>query len=253
MRTSQRRRLIWCAALAAITGCATHQPARLPAAFPGASQVPVTFWSESFDQLDLQRWREVNVKRRTQYRVVDVDGRRCLQAQSRNGASILLALVSFDPADAAWLSWEWRVDQLVQGEALNHKRGADAAARVYVYFGTDGMPWQKRSLDYVWSATLPAGTVLESPYSSLSKVIVVESGSAGLGTWRRVERNLRADYRRCFMAEPPQAVAIGVMSDTDNTHSEALAYFDNLRLSRNPLVPGAGPRPADWLQLMKDE
>ena len=50
--------------------------------------------------------------------------------------------------------------------------------------------------------------------------------------WRSVERNLREDYRRCFKDTAPQVMAIGLMSDTDNTHGRAMAYFDEVRVKR---------------------
>ena len=196
-------------------------------------QNPSVLWVESFGALSPERWREVEVHGRTQYQATTLDGRPCLEATSRGGASILLSAVRFDPDTYEWLSWDWRVDQLVEGEALERKDGSDASARVYVYFESSGLPWQKRDLDYVWSASLPVGTILNSAYSSVSKIIVVESGMASLGQWRHVERNLEADYRRCFGKHPPRVIAIGLMSDTDNTHGQALAYFDELRVSRS--------------------
>ena len=197
-------------------------------------------WAEPFDVLNPGRWHDVELRDHTQYRVVALDGRSCLRAESRAAASVLLSAVRFDPDVYEWLSWEWRVDRLVEREALERKAGSDAAARVYVYFETKGLPWQKRSLDYVWSASLPAGTILNSAYSADAKIIVVESGPASLGQWRAEERNIEADYRRCFGADPPHVIAIGLMSDTDNTGGEALAYFDELRISRQPLLPSTG-------------
>lgn len=192
-------------------------------------------WMEPFDALDPQRWHEVEVRGHTQYQVISLEGRSCLQARSHDGASILLSAVRFDPDAYEWLSWQWRVEELVAGEALDRKDGSDAPARVYVYFDTRGLPWQKRSLDYVWSSTLPVGSVLSSAYSSTSRIIVADSGSTALGQWRRVERNLEADYKRSFGGEPPDVIAIGIMTDTDNTHATALAYFDDFRISRAPL------------------
>ena len=206
----------------------------MPPLIPQAASA--VFWEERFDELSPDAWREISVRRRTDYSAVTLDGRRCLQAESRNGASILLSSVPFNPKTFEWFSWSWRVDKLVAGEALRRKDGSDASARVYVYFETSGLPWQKRSLDYVWSASLPAGTILESAFSPTSKMIVVESGTGSLGRWRTVERNLQNDYERCFGNGPlPKVIAIGVMTDTDNTGAEALAYFDDLRVSRQPL------------------
>ncbi len=191
-------------------------------------------WSEPFDQLDSARWREVEIHRRTQYQAVTIDGRRCLKAESHAAASILVSPVRFNTKEYPWLSWEWGVDKLVEKEALKSKGGSDAAARVYVYFETRGLPWQKRSLDYVWSASLPVGTMFNSPWARQSKIIVVESGTALLGQWKFVERNINEDYRALFGEEAPSVVAVAVMTDTDNTGGEAVAYFDNLQISRSP-------------------
>jgi hypothetical protein len=193
---------------------------------------PSIFWFEPFEALDPARWREVQVRRETHYQVVDLEARRCLAAHSQGGASILVAAVQFDPETYEWLSWDWRVDQFVEGEALDRKEGSDASARVYVYFDSPGLPWQKRNLDYVWSATLPVGTILASAFSAESKIIVAASGIA-VGEWRHIERNLEADYERCFGEDPPRVMAIGLMTDTDNTGVEARAYFDELRVSRH--------------------
>lgn len=207
----------------------------MPPLIPVRAPKPLILWTEPFDVLDLTRWRHTEVKGQTHYEAVTLQGRRCLKADSRHGASILLAPLHFDPKTYEWLSWSWRVDQLVEGEALDRKDGSDASARLYVYFETPGLPWQKRNLDYVWSATLPIGTILNSAYSAASKIIVVESGSGSLRTWRQVERNLEDDYERCFGGEPPNVIAIGLMTDTDNTRSTALAYFDDVQVSRKTL------------------
>ena len=200
---------------------------------------PSIVWSESFDRLDRSRWREVSLHRHTTYEQVTLDGRSCLKAHSQASASILLSAVQFDPDHYEWFSWSWRVDRLAEGEALQRKGGSDLAARVYVYFESKGLPWQKRHLDYIWSSSLPVGTVMDSAFSASSKLVVVESGSGALGRWRRVERNIEDDYRRAFGQDPPPVIAIGVMSDSDNAGSETLAYFDDLRISadREPMSP----------------
>jgi hypothetical protein len=194
------------------------------------------FWIEPFEQLDAARWREVEVRGQTRYDATVLEGRPCLRARSEGGASILLQTVSFDPDTYEWLSWEWRVEQPVEGENLERKDGSDAAARVYVYFETGGLPWQKRSIDYVWSSSLPVGTVLSSAYSSASKIIVVDGGPQTLFRWRRFARNLEEDYQLCFGEKVPHVIAIGLMTDADNTKTQALAYFDELRVSRSSPV-----------------
>lgn len=230
-------------------GCAPRRvsisliPPRIVTTAPPGAPAPEIFWREPFDMLDPERWREVEVRRHTQYRVVELDGRGCLEAHSQNGASILLSAVQFDPDTYEWLSWEWRVDTFVEGEALHEKQGSDASARVYVYFDTRGLPWQKRSLDYVWSKSLPVDTLLNSAFSPHSKIIVAESGMEHAGAWRKGARNLEEDYARAFSGKMPAVVAIGVMNDADNTGGEALAYFDNLQVSREPSLTAPSESP----------
>lgn len=243
-RNSLRRSMLACGLLVLASGCSSRRVTvpLMPPLIPQA--MPAVVWEERFDELNPNRWQMVEVRRRTDYSAAQLDGRACLRAYSRNGASILLTRLSVNPATGAWCSWDWRVDRFVEGEALERKTGSDASARVYVYFDVGGLPWQKRNIDYVWSASLPAGTVLESAFSSESKIIVVESGTSASGQWRTVERNLKADYEQCFGKGPlPRAIALGIMTDTDNTDGEALAYFDDLRVSRRPLhAAAAGER-----------
>lgn len=225
--------------LCGVVGCVPrHRSPQPPTAVTNASPLPFPLRShlffESFDRLDSERWREVAIHGHTRYGIEQLDGLSSLQALSQSGASILVTPLHVDPTRHPWISWRWRVDRLVQGEDLSLKKGSDASARVYVYFESSGLPWQKRNIDYVWSATLPVDTVLESPYSKSSKILVVESGSERLGSWQTVKRNVLEDYRRCFEGDPPHVVAIGLMTDTDSTQTEALAYYDDLTITHEP-------------------
>ncbi|MBI3088166.1 MAG: DUF3047 domain-containing protein [Candidatus Omnitrophica bacterium] len=193
-----------------------------------------TLFIEPFEELDPKRWREIKLHGQTRY-VIDGEGEaRALKAHSQAAASVLVTPVQFDPDAYEWLSWRWRVEALIPGEDLARKEGSDAVARVYVYFDTPGLPWQKRSIDYVWSSTLPVETVLESPYGGQSKIVVAESGPARLGMWQRVIRNIEDDYERCYGGKPPRVVAIGIMTDADNTRSEAVAFYDDLMVTKEP-------------------
>lgn len=233
-------------ACALMTGCARRMPPVVaPAApiQPSPAAAPVLF-ADSFDRLDPERWKEVEVKGKTRYAVEEMGGGGALKAESRGGhASILLTPLRVAPSADVWLSWRWRVEQPVAAEDLRTKKGADAPARIYVYYDIKGLPWQKRSVDYVWSSKLPAGTVLTSPFSKESQMIVANT-DAETGVWRTVRRNLREDYLRCFGEDPPDVVALGLMTDADNSGGDAAAYYDDLALTREPAVspaPSAAP------------
>ena len=238
--------MLLCAGCALVSQARVSPPMASPAlpAHAAALEPPSVFWSEPFNTLDQDRWRATDVSGgRTGYAVVRLEDRSCLRAESRDSASILLSPVQFDPEQDQWMSWEWRVDEFVEGEALEQKKGSDASARVYVYFQTIGPPWRKRSLDYVWSRTLPLERLLNSAFSPTSKILVVESGAQARGQWRAQERNLEADFERAFGRQRhlPGVIAIGIMADSDNSNGRAVAYFDNIRISRERLLPA----PAD--------
>lgn len=226
-------------------GCSAHPiPVVSPLVRPLVSPIvgrprPTTLLHEPFNQIDPKRWREIEVKGRTEFSIENLDGHRVLKAHSQARASILLCAVRFDPDDYPWVNWRWRVDQLLEQENLLTKAGSDAPARIYVYFDTPGLPWQKRNLDYVWSSTTPAGTIMPSAYANSSIIMVVDSGAQHLGAWRSVSRNIEEDYRAAFPGtrEVPDVLAVGILTDGDSTSAIAAAYYDDVMITREPAYP----------------
>ena len=233
------------AALASGCSVPVVSPLVAPLFSPMASK-PAILFHEPFNQLDPSRWREIEVKGRTQFSIEDVDGNRVLKAYSQAHASILVFSVRFNPDDYPWFSWRWRVDQVVEHEDLATRPGSDAPARVYVYFNTPGLPWQKRNLDYVWSSNTPIGAIMPSAYSKTSILMVIDGGAQHLGQWRAMSRNLREDYKAAFPGAKgtPDVLAIGILSDADSTLGVSSAYYDDFTVSREPVAPlNPAPKP----------
>ena len=86
------------------------------------------------------------------------------------------------------------------------------------------------SQKFVTATTVPAGTVLRHPQSGRMAIVVITSGTEGLGHWRTVRRDLTEDYRRLFGGEPGRLRAVGVKSDSDSTSGAATADFDDFQL-----------------------
>ena len=63
-------------------------------------------------------------------------------------------------------------------------------------------------------------------------MVVVYSGGEGLGQWREETRNVYDDYKRAFSKEPHAILAVGVMTDTDNTQQKAVAYYGDIAFVR---------------------
>jgi len=65
-------------------------------------------------------------------------------------------------------------------------------------------------------------------------MVVVESGTEKAGAWVSEQRDILNDYQRLFGGEPRQLGAIAVMTDTDNTGGEALAWYSDITISSQP-------------------
>jgi hypothetical protein len=69
------------------------------------------------------------------------------------------------------------------------------------------------------------GSVIINPRSDRVRKIVVDTGADGLGRWRDHRRDLRADFKLAFGEEPGRLVSVAMMTDSDNTRSQARAWY----------------------------
>jgi hypothetical protein len=176
-----------------------------------------------------KNWKEKSFKGLTLYEVVQEDGQRCIKATSNASASALYFEIDFDPKEYPFLAWSWKVSNiLAKGDELR-KEGDDYAARVYVVFPS-ALFWRTKAINYIWANKLPAGQAVPNPFSSNACMIAVQSGTAHVGQWLDEKRNLLEDFRKCFGEDPPKAGAVAIMTDTDNTGEQAVAWYGPIRL-----------------------
>ena len=189
------------------------------------------------------------LKRDTAYSIAKEDGHTVLRASAERSASLFASYFKPPAAVPASLSWRWKADALVPGADNRVKDKEDAPLRVVVAFDGDKalLPAEEKRrfeaarkltgadlpfavLMYVWSAHGPVDAVINSAHTSQVKMIAVASGSAGLGKWQPVKRDLARDYRRAFGAEPGALLGVAVMTDTDNTGAKSVGYYADIRL-----------------------
>ena len=165
---------------------------------------------------------------RVVYRVAEESGNRFLRARAEKKQDVQIGLThAFQPQEFPAVRWRWRVRQLPPGGDERAAKTNDSAAGVYVIFDSRLMP---RVIKYVWSSTLPVGTRLDSPVYWRAKVVVLQSGFAGLGEWRQETVNCYQDYKELFGAEPGEVQGIAVLTDADTTDSLAEADYDDFVL-----------------------
>ncbi len=153
-----------------------------------------------------------------------------LHAESIGNAYTIGHKVSVDLEKNPYLNFSWRAIELPEGGNEESKVTNDGALGVYVVFEGWAMP--PKSIKYVWSTTLPAGTVTESPYSKRAKIVVLRSGEEGMGHWHDEAVNVLEDYRRLFGSDDvPGVRGIGVLTDSDNTGTQAAGDYRSFRFS----------------------
>ncbi len=132
-------------------------------------------------------------------------------------------------ADFPILRWRWRAVAFPAASNERVKGGADSVLGVYVVLS--GLPFVT-TIKYIWSDTLPEGTVFDSPYSSGTKIVVLRSGRALAGSWVAEERNVLSDYERLFEKKDKHPVARGIalLTDSDNTRSRAVGDYAEISI-----------------------
>ncbi|MFQ5513489.1 MAG: DUF3047 domain-containing protein [Myxococcota bacterium] len=193
------------------------------------------------------------VARHTRYTPLRIDGRAAVRAEADCSASALVyELNEFDLRAYPRLSWDWRVDVPLDLEHVRVKAGDDFAARVYVLFeyrpGRASV-WERlrrstlevllrielpgNALNYVWTAAEPRGAIWPNPYTAASRMLSLGAGEPG--RWRHEEVNVAGDYERAFSEPPPAAVAVALMSDSDDSCQKARAFFAGLHFGPRPV------------------
>ncbi len=183
-----------------------------------------------------ERWREQRLfAKPTHYAAVTDAGLPVLHAVSRSANAGLVRDVARPAPAEARLRWRWKVRAALAGNMRERERaGDDYAARVFVVFETSLNPLRTRAINYVWAATEKTGAVFASPYTKNVGIVVLRSGNADAGQWHLEQRDVLADYR-AFFGEPPSRInAVAVLVDTDNTKSNAEAWFADLILETRP-------------------
>ena len=174
-------------------------------------------------------WEEKSFKGNTRYEITQEDGERCIKATSHGAASGLYHRISYDPKEYPFLTWRWKVGNiLLKGDELK-KEGDDYAARVYVVFPS-ALFWRTKAINYIWANKLQAGQAVPNPFTSNAMMVAVESGPAHVGEWREERRNVLEDYRKFFSEDPPKVGAVAIMTDTDNTGEKAVAWYGPIRI-----------------------
>ncbi|WP_454711367.1 DUF3047 domain-containing protein [Cupriavidus nantongensis] len=211
--------------------------------------LPLFSVSPRRDQLPVgwQPWTINRNKIPTTYSMAEVDQRVVVHAKADSSASGLY--VPLRERDAGMLRWTWKTSGVIRNADNSHGPREDSPLRLFVAFDGDkgalplkdqlmyemarlttGREMPYATLMYIWGGQRPEGAVVKNPHTDRVRMIVVDSGTKHANEWRCHERDLRADYRKAFGADPGRVIAVGIMTDTDNTKSKAEAWYGDIAL-----------------------
>lgn len=139
---------------------------------------------------------------------------------------------TFDVREYSILRWRWKATVLPKGGDVRSKETDDQAAAIYVPFPRFPAFINTRLVGYLWENKTPKDLKVTSQKFSNTRYIVLESGTEKLDQWVDEKRNIYEDYKTLFGEEPPLAGGITLMIDSDDTHSRAESFFDNIRIEK---------------------
>jgi hypothetical protein len=193
----------------------------------------------SFSSGSLDNWEAKEFKGQTSYKLVDLAGTKVLKAESAGSASGLFNEQRIDLHKTPVMNWRWHIENRL-GNNINEqvKSGDDYAARVYVIASGGAAFWQTKAINYVWSSTSPVGNVWPNPYAYAGAngkmmMIAVRSSTDQAGTWYSEKRNILTDLKHQFGEEIRYIDAVAIMTDTDDSHGKATAYYGDIYFSKN--------------------
>lgn len=221
-----------------VTGAALFTLACLssPADMPG--QTDGVLLEEDFSA-GIGEWSVVRLDRRpTAYAGTVMEGDPALVGTSENAAAGLVRLYRTPQPARATLAWRWRVaHSLSDNDRERTRDGDDYAARVFALFGDEPFERGTRAVSYVWAGQEPPGSQYPNPVVSDVATFVLRSGDGYAERWMYEQRDLVTDFRTAFGEDPPALTGIAVVVDTDDTSSQAIAWFDDFRLEVTPRSP----------------
>jgi hypothetical protein len=183
-------------------------------------------------------------KASNQFAYLQLDGRKAMGVKSSGSASMLRKVVSIEPAQLDAVRFSWKVPALITDADMALRDKDDSPVRLVLAFDGDRSKLSARdrmlselanaltgedmpyaTLMYVWCNKREPGSVVMNPRTDRIRKLVLESGPNKLNRWIDYERDIRADYRQAFGEEPGRLIAVGIMTDTDNTQSTAQAWY----------------------------
>ena len=195
-----------------------------------AEEIKVFEFSESeLSELEIRKVRGADNK--TIYSVGSNEKGNFLKAIADNAASGLGKELKIDLNKTPFINITWKIEKDLAGIKENTKKGHDFAARVFAVKKTGATPLSNRAINYVFSSNNKIGFNSPSPYTKKSIDNVLATTINNLNEWVTVKSNVKEDFKKFHDLDVNELDGLAIMSDTDNSKMEAIAYYQNIYFS----------------------
>lgn len=178
-----------------------------------------------------KRWRTWPLQRSAAekvYSVAEEGGAKYIKAYDDHDASQQIFLnFNWKADERPNLSWKWRATTLPAGAREDNDATNDSACGVYAVVGR----YDGHAIKYVWSTSLPAGTVVTRRDGNL-KIKVLDSGSQNRRKWVSRKVNVVADYEALFgrkIDKNPSGIAL--LTDGNALHKPSGCDYTDFAIS----------------------
>ena len=189
------------------------------------------FTEEELSTLKVRKVRGADAK--TKYTLGNNENGKYIKAEANNSASGLGKELKINLKKTPFLNITWKVEKDLTGIVENSKKGHDYAARVFVVKKTGATPLSNRAMNYVFSSNNDINTHHPSPFTKKSIDYVLSTTKEDLNEWVTVKVNVRDHFKKFHDLDLDDINGIAIMSDTDNSKLNAIAYYQNIYFSSN--------------------
>jgi len=186
----------------------------------------------NFAKDDISKLKSHSIKKKTDYKIIELNGEKILEAKAKGQASGLGKELKVNLNKTPILNITWKVKQGLPGINEDTKKGHDFAARVSVIKETGSLPWQKNVMNYVFSSNKKTNSHWVGPYRKQIHDYVASSlVDSDADTWVTVKLNVKKHFKEFFDKDYNEIDGVAIMTDTDNSKKMAVSYYKEIYFS----------------------
>ena len=195
-----------------------------------ADKINVFEFTEA-ELLELEVRKVRGADNKTSYSVGSNENGNYLKAVADNAASGLGKEVKIDLNKTPFINITWKVEKNLSGIIENSKKGHDYAARVFVIKKTGSTALSNRAINYVFSSNNLINESWPSPYTKKSIDYVLSTTKNDFNKWVTVKANVKKHFKKLHGLEVNELSGVAIMTDTDNSKSKAVSYYQDIYFS----------------------